>query len=124
MKRLSIVAALLVAACATDSDLHAPKTVVAGPEGGDVTVEHGQRLLFRLPADAEWRRLQPDIPRVIPHGPRRADTWMFTPVRTGEETLTFASEEKSVTYRITVPPAPSGLLRVIWWAPPAPDTSR
>lgn len=122
MKRLGVLAALLLAACA--SDPHAPKTVVAGPQGGDVTVEHGQRLLFRLPADADWRRVEPEIPRVIPQGPRNADTWMFTPVRTGEENLTFASGEKKVTYRVTVPPEPSELLKVIWWAPPPPDTAR
>jgi hypothetical protein len=101
MKRLSFLV-VFVAACSTTHDPHAPSTVVAGPEGGDVTVGHGQRLRLQLPADSEWHRIEPMIKTVIPAGPREGDTWMFTPVRSGQETLRFESPQASVTYNVTV----------------------
>ena len=116
MKRFSLsLVVLVLAGCATTWDPHAPKTVTAGPEGGKVTVEHGQRLLFRLPAGVQdWRRVEPQIQAVIPAGPQQGDTWMFTPVRSGEETLRFESGEKNVTYDIHVPDSPTGLFSLIW----------
>jgi len=102
MSRLVLLVVLL-AGCSTTWDPHAPKTVAAGPGGGDVTVGHGQRLRLQLPADADWRRTEPQIQAVIPAGPREGDTWMFTPVRSGQETLRFDSPQASVTYNITVP---------------------
>lgn len=116
---------LLLAGCATTWDPHAPKTVTAGPEGGKVTVEHGQRLLFRLPAGVhDWHRVEPQIRAVIPTGPQQGDTWMFTPVRSGEETLRFESGEKNVTYDIRVPDSPTGLLSLIWSASRTKTASR
>jgi hypothetical protein len=121
VKRLLVL--LLLGGCSTAWDLHAPKTVAAGPEGGEVTVEHGQRLRIRLPADTEWRRVEPMIKTVIPAGPREGEYWMFTPVRSGQETLRFESAQASVTYQITVPDSPSGLFRLVWYAPRKKDAS-
>jgi hypothetical protein len=117
--------ALVVAGCATSWDPHAPRTVTAGPEGGKVSVEHGQRLLFRLPAGVQdWNRVEPQIRAVIPAGPQQGDTWMFTPVRSGQETLRFESGEKSVTYEISVPDSPTGLFSLIWSGPRTKTASR
>ena len=114
MKRLPLLVVLL-AGCSTTWDAHAPKTVSAGPQGGDVTVEHGQRLRLQLPADADWRRVEPQIQAVIPAAPREGDVWMFTPVRSGEETLRLESPQGgAVTYRIKVPDSPTSLFSLVW----------
>ena len=120
-KCLVILAVLLLPACAwlNDStrikDPHAPKTVIAGEQGGQVRLDHGERLRIRLPADAasgyEWRRVEPQILMVMVEGPPNGDLWSFTPVRTGNETLRFeyrrardesTAAQRAVTYEITV----------------------
>ena len=123
MKRLSLVVVLL-AGCSTTWDPHAPKTVTAGPQGGDVKLEHGQRLRIQLPADADWRRVEPMIKAVIPAGPREGDIWMFTPVRSGQETLRFESPQAAVTYQITVPDSPTSLFSLVWSGSRSKPTSR
>ncbi|HEX7054508.1 MAG TPA: hypothetical protein VF211_11310 [Burkholderiales bacterium] len=104
MKRLVVLAALL-AGCASGYDPHAPRTVVVGEAGGAVTVGHGQRLRIELPGVGEhaWRKEQPQTPVVIPQGPPQGDRWMFTPVRSGKETLRFAMAGRTVSYDVTVP---------------------
>jgi hypothetical protein len=119
MKRHSlpalVAAALIVGGCSTTWDPHKPRTISAGPEGGDVTVEHGQRLRLQLPTDADWHRVEPQIQAVIPAAPRQGDVWMFTPVRSGKETLRLESPQGgSVTYQVSVPDSPSGLFALIW----------
>jgi hypothetical protein len=117
MKRhslLALAAAVMMGGCSTTWDPHKPRTITAGPEGGDVKVEHGQRLRIQLPADADWRRVEPLIQAVMPAAPREGDVWMFTPVRSGQETLRLESPQGSVIYRITVPDSPSGLFALIW----------
>lgn len=104
MRRVpAALALLLLAACATSWDPHAPRTVVAGEQGGAVTVRHGQRLRIELPNIAAWTRDEPEVVAVVPQGPPEADAWMFTPVRNGRETLRFAMAERTVTYEVTVP---------------------
>jgi hypothetical protein len=93
-------ALVLLAGCATGFDPHAPKTVSARAEGGEVRVDHGQRL--RIPLAGEWRRVEPPVMRVVLEGPPREDAMLFTPVRTGQETLRFESGQRSVSYDITV----------------------
>ena len=119
--RAFVLSVLLLPGCAWLNDFtgirdpHAPKTVTADDSGGEVSVDHGQRLRIRLPADAasgyEWRRVEPQILMVIVEGPPGQDTWTFTPVRTGTETLRFeyrrpedesAAAQRAVTYEITV----------------------
>jgi hypothetical protein len=115
MKQLALLSALiLLTACSTTRDPHAPKNVVAGAEGGAVTVNHGQRLRIPLAADAngalEWRRVEPRILAVVAEGPSDAQGFNFTPVRSGNETLRFeyrpvageGEPQKTVSYDITV----------------------
>ena len=111
MRRLALLAFPLLAACSTTMDPHAPRTVVAREAGGPVTVAHGQRLRIELPRAGEyaWAHDEPEIPVVVPQGPPEADAWMFTPVRSGSETLRFAMAERTVTYDVTVPDTGSSL---------------
>jgi len=104
MRRLLILL-LLLGGCSTTRDPHAPRTITVGQEGGEVQVRHGQRLRIRLPGIGEhaWQREEPEMPVVIAQGPPEADVWMFTPVRSGKETLRFATPQRSVTYEVTVP---------------------
>ena len=97
--------ALFLAACSTTHDPHAPRTIVAGEGGGPVTVQHGQRLRIELPGVGAyaWTRDEPELAVVVPQGPPEADAWMFTPVRSGAETLRFAMANRTVTYDVTVP---------------------
>ena len=113
--------ALALAGCSTAWDPHAPKTVTAQPEGGALTVKHGQRLRVALASDPasgyEWHRVEPPIMSVVLEGPADAEGFRFTPVRSGEEKLRFeyrpvagqGSAERVVSYDITVP-EDSGLL--------------
>lgn len=106
------LSALALSACANFWDIHAPKTVTAGPDGGAVTVKHGQRLLIQL-ADWEgyaWRRMEPQLLNVVIQGLPDEHGMLFTPVRSGEEKLRFeywkldgaAAPERAVSYDITV----------------------
>jgi hypothetical protein len=105
MKRGLLLLGVFLSGCATSWDPHAPRTVVAGEAGGPVTVRHGQRLRIDLPKVGAyaWTRDEPEIPVVVPQGPPQADAWMFTPVRSGSETLRFAMAERTVEYAVTVP---------------------
>lgn len=105
MKRSLLGVVVLISGCATTWDPHAPSTIVAGEGGGPVTVKHGQRLRVDLPkvGDYAWTREEPQMPVVVPQGPPETDAWMFTPVRSGTETLRFAMAQRTVTYEVTVP---------------------
>jgi hypothetical protein len=107
MKRLALLALALgisCGGCSTTHDPHAPRTITADANGGQVQVKHGQRLRVVLPAGGDdWRREEPEIMRVIPQAPLEGNVWMFTPVRSGRETLRFVSESRSVTYDVNVP---------------------
>jgi hypothetical protein len=90
-----------LAGCATGSlDPHRPKTIEARPDGGKVSLSHGQRL--RIPLGAEWRRSEPPIMAVVLEGAPQPDAQMFTPVRTGQETLKFESAQRTISYDIEV----------------------
>lgn len=92
---------VLLGGCATGSlDPHRPKTKEAPAEGGKVSLDHGQRL--RIPLGAEWRRSEPFTMMVVAEGAPQPDHHMFTPVRTGQETLKFESAQKTVSYDIEV----------------------
>jgi len=91
----------LLGGCATGSlDPHRPKTIEAGADGGKVSVAHGQRL--HIPLGDEWRRAEPPIMAVVAQGAPQPDGIVFTPVRTGQETLKFESAQKTVSYDIEV----------------------
>jgi hypothetical protein len=97
---------LFLTACSTTWDPHAPGTVTAPENGGDVSVSHGQRLQVKLPAAAEgreWRLREPMTPVVIAEGAPAADGIRMTPVRSGEEMLRFEDGTRSVSYKVTVP---------------------
>ncbi len=101
----ALLAAGVLCGCSTTADPHAPRTVVAGEAGGEVRVQHGQRLRIELPGVGSyaWNREEPQTPVVIAQGPPETDVWMFTPVRSGKETLRFATAQRTVTYEVTVP---------------------
>ena len=106
MKALAaLLAAGLACGCSTTFDPHAPRTVVAGEAGGEVSVQHGQRLRIELPGVGKyaWSCEEPQTPVVIAQEPPQGDAWMFTPVRSGKETLRFASAQRTVSYEVTVP---------------------
>jgi hypothetical protein len=120
----AVLATLSLCGCfAHQWDPHAPDTVVAGAQGGAVTVPHGSRLRLPLATDAEheWRRVEPQIMRIIAQGPADADGQTFTPVRTGDEKLRLeykrltgdAPAERTVTYDVSVPEA-TGIFSRFW----------
>jgi hypothetical protein len=110
----SLLVLLAGGGCARLLDIHGPKTVSAGADGGAVTVRHGQRLRIPLAADPkggfEWRRVEPPIMRVVLEGPPDENGLNFTPVRDGEEKLSFEyvpvagerTAQRTVSYDITV----------------------
>ena len=101
----TIAGALLIGGCSTTWDPHAPRTISVGEQGGEVQVKHGQRLRIQLANVGEhaWQREEPQTPAVIAQAPPEGDVWMFTPVRSGKETLRFTREQRTVTYEVTVP---------------------
>jgi len=114
--RFAVLLALAVAGCASRwGDVHAPKTVVADEAGGAVTVNHGARLQIPLVNDPagvyEWRRVEPQILRIVAEGPADAEGQYFTPVRSGDEKLRLeyrpvsgqGAAQRAVSYDITVP---------------------
>ena len=114
MRAVLLLTAVALAGCSTTWDPHAPKTVVAGAEGGSVSVKHGQRLRFPLAAaDSafEWRPVEPRIVAVMAQGAPDENGYFFTPVRSGNEKLVFEyrpvsgerAAEKSISYDVTVP---------------------
>jgi predicted secreted protein len=113
---LAALLVLALAGCVARSwDPHAPKTVTASQEGGALTVNHGARLRIPLANDPageyEWRRVEPQILKVVAEGPPDAEGQSFTPVRSGEEKLTLeyrpvsgqGAAQRAVSYDITVP---------------------
>lgn len=114
MRVLLALLALSLAGCAKLADVHGPKIVMAGANGGPVTVNHGARLRIPLAGDAaggyEWRRVEPPTMMVIVEGAPDAQGFNFTPVRTGEEKLRFeyrpvsgeGMAQRVVSYDITV----------------------
>lgn len=107
MRRFLVFAAFAagLAGCSTTRDPHAPRTITVGEQGGAVQVQHGQRLRIELPGvgNYAWSREEPQMPVVIAQGPPEGDVWMFTPVRSGKETLRFAMAQRAVSYEVTVP---------------------
>lgn len=114
LRSLAAFAAAALAGCSTTWDPHAPRTITAPETGGEVRVDHGQRLHIRLPAAAqgmEWRRREPVVTAVIAEGPVAADGQRMTPVRSGKETLRFEERlvqgegvaSRVVAYEVTVP---------------------
>lgn len=121
----ALVACAGLAGCAGLWDVHGPKTVVADPNGGAVTVEHGDRLRLPLASDPasgyEWRKAEPQILTVVAEGPSDRDGLNFTPVRTGTEQLRLeyrpitgdGAAQRTVSYDITVP-QDAGMFSGIW----------
>ena len=116
MTRAALLSAafLLVAACSTTRDPHAPKTIVAPGNGGNVTLSHGQRLRIPLMDDPKgayaWRRTEPAVLAVVEEAPGTPQGFNYTPVRTGTETLRLeyrpvtgeGAPRRTVSYNITV----------------------
>ena len=111
MKKLGLC--LLLAGCSTTWDPHAPSTITAPENGGEVSVKHGQRLQVKLPAAAqgnEWRTREPMTMVVLGETAPQPDGLRMTPVRSGKETLRFdevpavgeGAAQRSVTYEVTV----------------------
>jgi hypothetical protein len=112
--RALVVSVVFLAGCSTTWDLHAPRTVVAPEKGGAVEVDHGHRLLVKLPAAAEgseWRPREPMTMVVIAEGPVDEVGLRMTPVRSGKQTLRFeelpkqgdGSPQRVLSYEVTVP---------------------
>jgi len=112
--RFLVLAVVLLGGCARFPDIHAPKTVTAGADGGEVSVRHGQRLRIPLAADPqgalEWRRVEPPIMHVVLEGPPDPNGLNFTPVRDGQQQLRFeyrpvtgeGAPQRVVSYEVTV----------------------
>lgn len=100
-----LAGALLAGGCSTVMDPHAPRTISATEQGGEVVVKHGQRLRIQLAKIGEraWQREEPQTPVVIEQGPPEGDVWLYTPVRSGKETLRFSTQQRTVTYEVIVP---------------------
>jgi hypothetical protein len=88
-----LIACLALGGCASSNrwDPHAPRNVVASAEGGQITVQHGDRLRLPLVADPksgyEWRLAEPPIRMVMLEGPPTEQGLNLSPVRTGDEQL-------------------------------------
>jgi len=88
-----LIALLALGGCAASNrwDPHSPRTVVASAEGGQITVQHGDRLRLPLVADPksgyEWRLAEPPIRMVVAEGSPTDYGINLTPVRTGDERL-------------------------------------
>jgi len=116
MTRAALLSAILlaVAACSTTRDPHAPKTIVAPPNGGNVTLSHGQRLRIPLMDDPKgayaWRRIEPTVLAVVEEAPGTPQGFNYTPVRSGTENLRLeyrplgseGAPRRTVSYNITV----------------------
>ena len=105
---------IFMSGCSTTWDPHAPGTVTAPETGGAVSVDHGQRLLVKLPAPAagsEWRQREPMTMVVIAEGLAGEQGLRMTPVRSGKESLRFeelplkgeGTAQRSLSYEVTVP---------------------
>jgi hypothetical protein len=125
--RLAVLLAFALAGCMTSWDPHAPATIVAGGEGGSVTVPHGSRLRLPLAADPagayEWRRVEPQVLIVTAERPADAEGQTFTPVRTGDEKLRLeyrplagdGPAQRTVSYDVSVPEE-TGIFSRFWSA--------
>ena len=105
---------LMLSACSTVWDPHAPGTTEAPETGGEVKVSHGNRLLVRLPAPAqglEWRQREPMTMVVMAEGLPREEGLRMTPIRSGKSTLRFeelpasgeGTAQRVLSYEVTVP---------------------
>jgi len=89
----AVIACLTLGGCASSNrwDPHSPRTVVPNPEGGQITLQHGDRLRLPLVADPksgyEWRLAEPPIRMVMLEGPPTEYGINMTPVRSGDEHL-------------------------------------
>jgi hypothetical protein len=89
----AIAACIALGGCASSNrwDPHSPRNVVASAEGGQITMQHGDRLRLPLVADPksgyEWRLAEPPVRMVLAEGPPSEQGINLTPVRTGEEQL-------------------------------------
>jgi len=132
MRALVLLLALALGGCfAKRWDPHSPSTVVAGEDGGAVTVKHGNRLRLPLATDPksgyEWHRVEPEILSVVAEGPADPDGISFTPVRSGEEKLRLeyrplagGPAQRTVDYTVTVPNDSAFWLRWFSLAIPVP----
>ena len=88
-----VIVCLALGGCASSNrwDPHSPRNVVASAEGGQITVQHGDRLRLPLVADPksgyEWRLAEPPIRMVMLEGAPTDQGLNMTPVRTGDERL-------------------------------------
>ena len=109
-----ILPLLLLAGCSTTWDPHAPGTVVAPEKGGAVSVDHGDRLLVKLPPAAqgsEWRPREPMTMVVLAEGIADERGQLMTPLRSGKSTLRFeelplqgeGAPQRVLSYEVTVP---------------------
>lgn len=123
MRALAILFVLTLGGCFTRWDPHAPATIVAPEEGGEVRLPHGARLRVPLANEDgkyEWRRVEPQIVRVVAEGPADEEGQSFTPVRTGEEKLRLeyrpieggGAAKRVVEYEINVPEG--GRVYMMW----------
>jgi hypothetical protein len=113
--RALVASVVFLAGCSTTWDPHALRTIVAPEKGGAVEVDHGQRLLVKLPTPAqgsEWRPREPMTMVVIAEGPVDPEQGQrMTPVRSGKQTLRFeelpvqgeGSPQRVLSYEVTVP---------------------
>jgi hypothetical protein len=89
----AVIACLALGGCISSSrwDPHAPRDITASAEGGQITVQHGDRLHLPLAADPksgyEWRLAEPPIRMVMQEGAPTDQGLNMTPVRTGDERL-------------------------------------
>ena len=88
-----VIACLALGGCISSSrwDPHAPRDITASAEGGQITVQHGDRLHLPLVADPksgyEWRLAEPPIRMVMLEGAPTQQGINLTPLRTGDERL-------------------------------------
>ena len=88
-----LVVCLALVGCASSNrwDPHSPRNIVASADGGQITVQHGDRVRLPLVADPksgyEWRLAEPPVRMVLAEGPPAAQGINLTPVRTGDEQL-------------------------------------
>ena len=99
---IALSAALLLGGCGSwfgPLGLGLPRPVNLGAEdsGAEVSLEHAQQMIIRLPAAPgsgyAWAMREPPTgvvkPETAPREEAGAETWVFTPVREGSQQLRF-----------------------------------